>query len=143
MPSDMGPGHITQIKAGLVLWPLEPESHFLFLPPPRCLWGDGKKSLNPKEHTLIMSKFFLGGRKQAERGHMLCSRSPRVSWAEVRFGWWQLSPLMFLRLSVEPLCVEEPPADTGPAKGRPAYHRVTGSGCSNTASAACCKELSK
>lgn len=34
---------------------LEPESHFLFLPPPRCLWGDGKKSLNPKKHILNAS----------------------------------------------------------------------------------------
>lgn len=68
---------------------------------------------------------------------MLCSRSLRVSRAEVRFGWWELSPLMFLGLSVAPPCVEEPPADPEPAKGPTGSqgHRVTGSGCSNMASA--------
>lgn len=31
MSSDTGSGHVAQIKAGLVLWQLEPESRFLSL----------------------------------------------------------------------------------------------------------------
>lgn len=82
MPPDTGSGHITQIKAGPVLWQLEPENHFLFLP---LQGASGAMARNPRiprnilYMALIMSTFFLGGQKQDERGHMLCSRSPRVS----------------------------------------------------------------
>lgn len=77
--------------------------------PPRCRWGDGKKSQNPRKHTLNSANHGHVFSWRTERGHMLCSRSPTVSQADVKFDQWQLPLLMSLEVSEKPLCTEESP----------------------------------
>lgn len=99
------------------------------LSPPRCLWGDGKKSLTPKKHTLNTSSHVHVLSSWTGTGRVRSHAVFKVTWGVTGRGEFWLVVIVSTDVSGgvcgASLHWRISCAETKPAKPRPAYHRVS------------------